>query len=185
MDDPITTQIRRVNANEPGAQDALFATAYGELRKLARCRLRSGSNEGLLGTTTLVHESYLRFALCGRLRSDQRRAFFAYASQVMRTVIIDTVRQRQAERRGGDLQQVTLDTELSDKLPDGTNELVWVHEALGTLARAEPRLAKLVEMRYFGGYSETEIGEALQVNERTVRRDWDKARMLLGSLLKH
>ena len=185
MDDDITAKIRRVNANEPGAQDALFAAAYSELRKLARCRLRGGGNEGLLGTTTLVHESYLRFQLCGHLRSDKRRAFFAYASQVMRTVIIDTVRERRAERRGGDLVQMTLDTELANELPDGADEMLWVHEALSTLAEAEPRLAKLVEMRYCGGYSEIEIGEALQVNERTVRRDWDKARLLLGSLLRH
>ena len=185
MNDDISTQIRRVNANEPGAQDALFTAAYGELRKLAGCRLRGGGNEGLLGTTTLVHESYLRFSMCGGLRSDQRRAFFAYASQVMRSVIIDTVRERRAERRGGDMQQMTLNTELADKLPDGADELLWVHEALGTLSQAEPRLAKVVEMRYFGGYSETEIGEALQVTTRTVRRDWEKARLLLGSLLVH
>ena len=185
MDDEISTQIRRANANEPGAQDALFTAAYTELRKLARCRLRGGGTDGLLGTTTLVHESYLRFSLCRSLRSENRRAFFAYASQVMRSVIVDTVRERQAERRGGGLQQMTLDTQVADSVASGEGELLWVHEALDTLARAEPRLAKVVEMRYFGGYSEVEIGEALQLTERTVRRDWDKARLLLGSLLRH
>ena len=184
MDQDIGAQIRRVNANEPGARDSLFAAAYDELHRLARCRLRDGGNDGLLGATTLVHESYLRFIVCGRLRSDCRRAFFAYASQVMRSVIIDTVRARRAECRGGDTRHVTLDTEAADNHPDGTDELLWVHEALGALAEAEPRLAKVVEMRYFGGYSEAEIGEALQLTERTVRRDWDKARLLLGSLLK-
>jgi RNA polymerase sigma factor (TIGR02999 family) len=184
MDDDIHTLIARVNAGEPGAQDKLFAAAYGELRKLARSRLRDGGRNTYLDTTALVHESYLRFLSGGQLRSDDRRAFFAYASRVMRSVIIDAVRERQAERRGGDLDRLTLNTQLMDKLPAGEDELLEVHAALDVLAQAEPRLAKVVEMRYFGGYTEAEIGEALELTERTVRRDWDKARLLLGAMLK-
>ena len=184
MDGDISELIRRVNADEPGAQDALFAAAYGELRKLARSRLRDGGRNTVLDTTALVHESYLRFINGGQLRSNDRRAFFAYASKVMRSVIIDAVRERQAERRGGDLQRLTLNTQIADNLPAGEDELLKVNEALEMLAQAEPRLAKVVEMRYFGGYTEAEIGEALEVTERTVRRDWDKARLLLGALLK-
>jgi len=116
--------------------------------------------------------------------SDDRRPFFAYASRVMRSVIIDAVCERQAERRGGDLNRLTLDTQLIDKLPAGEDELLQVHEALEALAKAEPRLAKVVEMRYFGGYTEVEIAEALDLTERTVRRDWDNARMLLELMLK-
>ena len=184
MDDDITVLIRRVNAGEPGAQNALFGTAYGELRKLARSRLRDGGRNTVLDTTALVHESYLRFINGGQLRSDDRRAFFAYASRVMRSVIIDTVRERRAERRGGNLQRMTLNTQVVNGLPSGEDELLEVHQALEVLAEAEPRLAKVVEMRYFGGYSETEIGEALGLTDRTVRRDWDKARMLLEAMLK-
>jgi RNA polymerase sigma factor (TIGR02999 family) len=184
MGDDISELIRRVNADEPGAQDALFAAAYGELRKLARSRLRDGGRNTVLDTTALVHESYLRFMKVGQLRSDDRRAFFAYASKVMRSVIIDAVRERQAERRGGDLQRMTLNTQIADSLPAGEDELLKVNEALDLLAQAEPRLAEVVEMRYFGGYTEAEIGEALGLTERTVRRDWDKAKMLLGALLK-
>jgi RNA polymerase sigma factor (TIGR02999 family) len=186
MDDlsNISELIRRVNAGEPGAQDALFAAAYGELRKLARSRLHDGGRNTVLDTTALVHESYLRFLKVGALRSDDRRAFFAYASRVMRSVIIDAVRERQAERRGGDLQRLTMNTQMVDNLPAGEDELLQVHEALEMLAQAEPRLAKVVEMRYFGGYTEAEIGEALELTERTVRRDWDKARLLLGAMLK-
>jgi RNA polymerase sigma factor (TIGR02999 family) len=176
--------IRRVNSGDAGARDALFAAAYAELRKLARSRLHDGGRNTMLDTTALVHESYLRFLQVGQLRSDDRRAFFAYASRVMRSVIIDAVRERQAERRGGDLQRLTLNTQVSDSLPSGENEMLNVHEALDMLAQAEPRLAKVVEMRYFGGYSEAEIGEALDLTERTVRRDWDKARLLLGAMLK-
>lgn len=180
----ISELIRRVNAGEPGAQDTLFAAAYGELRKLARSRLRDGGRNTVLDTTALVHESYLRFLGGGQLRSDDRRAFFAYASRVMRSVIIDAVRERQAERRGGDLQRLTLDTQVAGNLPAGEDELMRVHEALDMLAQAEPRLAKVVEMRYFGGYTEIEIAEALDLTERTVRRDWDKARLLLGAMLQ-
>lgn len=180
----ISELIRRVNEGDVAARDALFTAAYGELRKLARSRLRDGGRNTVLDTTALVHESYLRFLNSGQLRSDNRRAFFAYASQVMRSVIIDAVRERQAERRGGDLQRLTLNTQMGDTLPAGENEMLKVHEALDVLAQAEPRLAKVVEMRYFGGYSEVEIGEALELTERTVRRDWDKARLLLGAMLK-
>ena len=186
MDPDIGELIRRVNAQEPGARDALFSTAYTELRKLARSRLRDGGRNTMLGTTALVHESYLRFLRAGSLHSDDRRAFFAYASNVMRSVIIDAVRERQAERRGGDLQRLTLDTALGDGLPSqegAEDSVLHVHEALGVLAQSEPRLAQVVEMRYFGGYSEVEIAEALGLTERTVRRDWDKARLLLAAML--
>jgi RNA polymerase sigma factor (TIGR02999 family) len=180
----ISELIRRVNSGEPGAQDALFAGAYGELRKLARSRLRDGGRSTCLDTTALVHESYLRFPQAGQMRSEDRRAFFAYASRVMRSVIIDAVRERQAERRGGDLQRMTLDSQLLDQLPAGEDELLQVNEALDALAQAEPRLAQVVEMRYFGGYTEAEIAEALGLTDRTVRRDWDKARLLLGAMLQ-
>ena len=137
----------------------------------------------MLDTTALVHESYLKFLNGGQLRAEDRRAFFAYASTVMRSVIIDTVRQRQAERHGGQVEQVTLLTQLVDSGAADT-DVLRVHEALDILAQAEPRLAQVVEMRYFGGYTEQEIAEALDLTERTVRRDWDKARLLLSEMLK-
>jgi len=181
--DDLGKLIGDVNAGVPGAQDALFAAAYGDLRKLARSRLRGGGRNTILDTTALVHESYLRFLNSGQLRSEDRRAFFAYASQVMRSVIVDAVRERRAERRGGDPERLTLDTELAENLPGGEDELLRIHEALQALAEVEPRLAEVVEMRYFGGYSEAEIAQALQLSERTVRRDWDKARLLLRALV--
>jgi len=179
----LTQLIQQVGAGERGARDELFSAAYSELRKLARSRLRDGGRNTFLETTALVHESYLRFLNSGRLRIEDRRAFFAYASKVMRSVIIDSVRERQAQRRGGDLIEITLDTQAGGELPSGEAEILHVHEALLALEQAEPRLAKVVEMRYFGGYSETEIADALGLTERTVRRDWDKARLLLMSAL--
>lgn len=180
----LTQLIQQVGSGDASARDDLFASAYPELRKLARSRLRDGGRNTFLETTALVHESYLRFLNAGQLRLEDRRAFFAYASKVMRSVVIDSVRERQALRRGGDLSEVTLDTQVADSLPSGEAEILHVHEALLALEAAEPRLAKVVEMRYFGGYSEIEIAEALGLTERTVRRDWDKARLLLMSSLR-
>jgi RNA polymerase sigma factor (TIGR02999 family) len=180
----LTELIRRVNAGDGAARDALFAEAYRELRKLARSRLRDGGRNTFLDTTAVVHESYLRFLDAGVLRTEDRRAFFGYASKVMRSVIIDAVRERQAERRGGDLNRLTLDTLLAANLPAGEDEVLRVHEALAALEQADPRLAAVTEMRYFGGYTEQEIGEALGLTERTVRRDWEKARLLLMTWLK-
>lgn len=180
----LTELIQEVAAGDPAARDKLFAAAYSELRKLARSRLRDGGRSTFVETTALVHESYLRFLKVGELRIEDRSAFFGYASKVMRSVIIDDVRERQAQRRGGDLSELTLDPQVPAKLPSGEGEVLHVHEALLTLEQAEPRLAQVVEMRYFGGYSELEIAEVLGVTERTVRRDWDKARLLLMSALK-
>ena len=180
----LTELIQKVADGDLAARAELFAAAYSELRKLARSRLRDGGRNTFLETTALVHESYLRFVNAGKLRVEDRRAFFAYASKVMRSVIIDSVRERQAQRRGGDLTELTLDTQVSAEVPSSEAEVLHVHEALLALEQAEPRLAEVVEMRYFGGYSELEIAEVLGVTERTVRRDWDKARLLLMSALK-
>ena len=180
----ISELIRRVNSGEPGSQDELFAASYPELRKLARSRLRDGGRNTVLDTTALVHEAYLRFLHSGHLKSEDRRAFFQYASHVMRSVIIDSVRERQAERRGGNPKRLTLSTQLLDGLEGANEDVLRVNEALDSLAQAEPRLAKVVEMRYFGGYTEAEIAETLELTERTVRRDWDKARLLLSEMLK-
>jgi RNA polymerase sigma factor (TIGR02999 family) len=131
-----------------------------------------------------VHESYLRFVNAGELRAEDRRAFFAYASQVMRSVVVDSVRDRIAEKRGGNSRPLTLSTKLSANIADSEETILRVHEALEDLEKAEPRLAQVAQMRYFGGYSEQEIAETLDVTERTVQRDWDKARLILAEALR-
>jgi len=179
----LTELLQKSREGDVVSREQVFAVAYSELRRLAHARLRDGGRNTVLDTTALVHESYLKFVGAGELRADDRRAFFAYASSVMRSVIIDAVRERQAQRRGGQAQHVTLSTQLLDAAEPGGEDVLRVHEALEVLAQAEPRLAQVVEMRYFGGYSEAEIAEALELTERTVQRDWNKARMLLGALL--
>ena len=180
----LTELLGRMRAGESGARDALFAAAYAELHRLARSRLREGARDVVLDTTCLVHESYLRFVSAGELRAEDRRAFFAYASQVMRSVIINTARERIAQKRGGDKSQLTLSTQISASHTDGNETVLKVHEALEELEQADPRLAQVAQMRYFGGYSEKEIAETLDVTERTVQRDWEKARLILAEMLR-
>lgn len=183
MDD-FQALLQRANAGEPGALDALFATAYDELRKLARSRLRDGGRNSLLDTTALVHESYQRMVGGGELKAEHRRAFFAYASTVMRSVIVDAVRKRQADRRGGDLMRVTLDTRVGEGLiADDEDGVLNLHAALDELARDEPRLAQVIEMLYFGGFTEAQVAVALDRTERTVRRDVTKAKLALRKIL--
>jgi RNA polymerase sigma factor (TIGR02999 family) len=179
----LTELLAQVQAGEDGARDALFAAAYPELRRLAHSRLWDGGRNTVLDTSALVHESYLRFVQAGELRAEDRRAFFAYASQVMRSVIVNSARDRVAQRRGGDLAQVTLNTNLVDGLGGDDPSILRVHEALDALAQADNRLAQVVEMRFFGGYSEQEIAETLGVTERTVQRNWEKARIMLEAML--
>jgi RNA polymerase sigma factor (TIGR02999 family) len=162
---------------------ALFAIAYDELKKLARARLSRSGPMTLLDSTALVNEIWLRLSGKTTLKIDTRRRFFAYAAQVMRAVIVDQLRERHAQRRGGGARDVTLNTALGDGIA-ADDEALHIHEALESLAQLDSRLAQVVEMRYFGGMTEVEIGETLGLTERTVRRDWEKARLLLASMLE-
>ena len=161
-----------------------FAAHYDQLRRLARSQLRRNQTITQLNATSLVHESYLRLHHAGQLRTDERGEFMAYMAQVMRSVIVDVVRARAADKRGGQHQRVPLDTELGEKLPEPEDEILHVHEALQVLSAADPRLGSVVEMHYFGGLSEAEIAGVLGVSTRTVRRDWEKARLLLAVALR-
>ncbi|MCU0682864.1 MAG: ECF-type sigma factor [Polyangiaceae bacterium] len=173
-------------ADAPAGEEveALFGSSYEQLRALARARLGRGPRDALLDTTALVHESFERITRAApQAHAADRGRFFRYAGHVMRSVIVDAVRARVAERRGGDAPHEPLDlSRLGDSF-GGEAEILRVHEALDALARLDERLARVVEMRYFGGLSEAEIGEALGVTDRTVRRDWEKARLLLLELL--
>jgi RNA polymerase sigma factor (TIGR02999 family) len=164
--------------------DKWFAASYGELRQLARARLRAGGRDVVLDTTALVHESFLRLSQREGVAFPDRARFLAYVAKAMRSVIIDLVRERGRERRGGDLARVTLTTGLADVAVFADEQILRVHEALDDLYRVDPRMAQVVEMRYFAGLSDTEIAEALQVSERTVRRDWQEAQLFLAEALQ-
>jgi RNA polymerase sigma factor (TIGR02999 family) len=180
----ITTLLRAAGAGDLQAADAVVELLYGELHRLARSRLRRSGELTLLDTTSLVHESYLRIQRSGELDFADRNHFLSYAARVMHTIVIDLVRARQAERRGGLGVQVTLNTEIGESVAREEGEILRVHEALEELAGVDERLAKVVEMRYFGGLTEPEIAACLGVTERTVQRDWQKARLFLSMALK-
>jgi RNA polymerase sigma factor (TIGR02999 family) len=165
--------------------EALFPKLYHELRRLARSRLAGGARPTLLDTSSLVHEAFMRMQRDGGVELADRDHFLAYAATTMRSILIDFVRRRSAERRGGGLQHVTLDTLAAEQLGATTDdEILAVHEALQTLAEVDARLVRVVEMRYFAGLTDAEIGAALDVSDRTVRRDWERARLLLAQMLR-
>jgi RNA polymerase sigma factor (TIGR02999 family) len=180
----ITELLQRVNTGDEEARDKLFARLYQDLHQLARARLRLNETITLLDTTSLVHEAYLRYLNARELEFADRGKFFGYVASVMRSIIIDEVRKRHAERRGGSVVHVGLDTGAVDELAREDEQIIRVHEALDELATLDERLGRVVEMRYFAGLTEEHIAVALGVTERTVRRDWDKARTLLFEALK-
>ena len=161
---------------------SLWSTAYEDLKQLARARLRRSGRNALLDTTALVNEAFTRLAGTARLRVEHRSQFFAYSARVMHSVIVDLVREAQAERRGGDLHRITLNTAVCEAAA-AEDDPLKIDEALTLLAQVEPRLAQVVEMRYFAGLTEVEVAEALGIAERTVRRDWQRARAVLRSML--
>jgi len=180
---PITQLIDRANQGDAVALNEIFAKLYPELRSIARARLRRNAALTLLETTGLLHESYLRLVKLGQLNVTSRAHFLGYAAQTMRSIIVDFARQRMAERHGGGKNKAELDTEMPDER-HGEEEVIRVHDALADLAKADERLARVVEMRYFGGLTEDEVAETMGVSARTVRRDWEKARLMLAVALK-
>ncbi len=180
----LTQLLKQARAGDGRARDALFAAAYPGLQQLARARLRDGGRSTLLDTRSLVHESFLRYVHSGELRAEDRRAFFAFASQVMRSVIVNTARDRARLKRGSGRRALTLSTHIAEQVAVGDDEILRVHEALESLEQADARLAQLVQMRYFGGYSEQEVADTLEVTVRTVQRLWLKARIMLQAAME-
>jgi RNA polymerase sigma factor (TIGR02999 family) len=178
MGEPKATEA----ADLASAQE-MFPALYRELRRLARSRLSSGGRHTLLDTSALINEAYLRMQRDGGARFNDREHFLAYAATTMRNVVIDFVRRRSADRRGGGAEHITLDTRSAAQLGGQDEEILAVHEALESLAQVDPKLVQLVEMRYFAGLTDAEIGAALGVTDRTVRRHWERARLLLAEML--
>lgn len=178
---PITLLLRRATQGDRAALDEVFSSLYPDLRRVARARLHSQGRADSMNTTMLVHESFVRLVNASGLRLEDRHHFFAYAAKTMRNVIIDSAREFQAERRGGGVQHQTLGGDAALQVPDtrASEELIRVNDALLELETLDPELVQVVEMRYFGGYSEQEIAEFQGVTERTIRRRWDKARAWL------
>jgi RNA polymerase sigma factor (TIGR02999 family) len=163
----------------------LFAALYHELHAIAERELRRGGSELTLGTTTLLHETYLNIAHREGVEFAARGQFLAYAARVMRGLMIDYARRRQAKKRGGEFHI----TSIVDEVADESHELGEVLEQVGTaleiLADVDPRLAQLVDLHFFCGFSFSELAALRGVSERTVQRDWRKARLLLYRTLQN
>jgi RNA polymerase sigma factor (TIGR02999 family) len=178
----VTEILRRASAGDRAALDQVFPLVYDQLRRLARGRLAGQPPRRTLTTTVLIHEVYLRLDDQRQARFDDRARFYAYAATVMRAVLVDEARARGAGKRGGGWTAVELDER--DLPVDVQADLVLaIHEALSQLASEDARLAHLVECRFFGGMTDEDVAQALGVTDRTVRRDWLKARTWLHSRL--
>ena len=163
--------------------DQVIALTYQELRAIAHRRLAARGPGGTLSTTGLVHEAYLKLVDQSRAGWQDLAHFRALASLAMRHVLVDRARERSALKRGGVRRQITLDDEVM-ALEDQAEMLLQLNDALERLATVDPRLAQVVDCRFFGGLTEQETAEALGLTTRTVQRDWVKARVLLRRLLE-
>ena len=173
----ITQQWREQAVTSTALPRDLDARVYSELMKLARAQLaRAGTMS--LDAPSLVHEAYLRLQRQGAIDPAQRNIFFAYSAQVMRTVIIDYVRERRAQKRGGGERLLTLTTGIPG-IDIGEDSIEHLHEAMQALRQIDERSHQVVELRYFGGLTEAEIADVLGVSVPTVKRDWRKARAFL------
>lgn len=178
--------IRRADQADRNAADKLFGILYQELHRLAERHLRRGGASLSLGTTTLLHEAYLNIAGREAVASADRPRFLGYASRAMRGLVIDYARNRRAKKRGREFQITLADDEpLSSETLRKAAELEQLGDALDELANLEPALAELVDLHFFCGFSFVEIAVLREVSERTVQRDWRKARILLYRTLLH
>jgi RNA polymerase sigma factor (TIGR02999 family) len=172
----LTALLERVAAGDGDAREPLYKLLYPELMRLARSHLaRAGTVS--LDTTAVIHEAYIRLAEVERLPNTNRHVFLAYASKVMHSVVVDYVRERHAQKRGGDATFVTISS-ASDSL-FAEHPIQDIEDAMRALESVDQRSFRVVEMRYFGGMTEDEIGSVLDISSATVRRDWRKARAFL------
>jgi RNA polymerase sigma factor (TIGR02999 family) len=181
-DQPLASLITAADAGDTDARQELFVSLYRELHSIARRELRRSGPPVTLGATTLLHEAYLNLSEREGALFPDRPRFLAYASRAMRGLIIDYTRSRQALKRGGAFEITSLPTELPEQAAD-CDGLQRLSDAIEQLATLEPRLAQVVDLKYFSGLSFTDIAAMWGISERTVQRDWEKARLLLHRAL--
>jgi RNA polymerase sigma factor (TIGR02999 family) len=174
----ITLLLTQMQQGDHQAGEKAIALVYSELHRIASRELRAERPGHLLQTTALIHEAYTRLISSEGLEIHNRMHFFAVASQQMRRVLVDYARGRDAQKRGGGAVKVALD-EIQAGINPKNTDLVALDEALGVLERVDPRAAQVVELRFFGGYTDQEVSEVVGVSLATVRRDWEFARTWL------
>lgn len=178
MDSTISALMGAAEQGDGAAANALFSALYAELHRLARRELARPGAAVSLGATTLLHEAYLDMAARDGPSFPDRARFMGYAARVMRGLIIDHARERHAQKRGGLFEITSLDTEAMENAVDH-RELAQISEVLDELGKVEPVLAEIVDLKFFCGFSFTEIAALRDVSERTVQRNWEKARIYL------
>ena len=177
------TLVDAADRGDPAAREALFSHVYAELHQIAKRALARNGSPPSISATTLLHETYLDMAgRCGDSFPDQGR-FLAYAARVMRGLLIDHARRGSAQKRGGRFEITALKTDIAEHAVDD-RELSSLSDALDELARFDPALCQIVDLKFFAGLSFAEIAAVRQVSERTVQRAWDKARIYLHQSLR-
>ena len=174
--------LPRAESGDAAARSALFAALYAELHRIARREAGRWGSMHSLGATTLLHEAYLDIGGRTGLTFNDKAHFLSYAARAMRGLVIDHVRSRQAAKRGGGLDITSFNTDLAEQCaePEGLQTL---SDALDELAKLEPALAHLVDLKFFCGFTLIEIAAMTAVSERTAQRQWEKARLLLRHAL--
>jgi RNA polymerase sigma factor (TIGR02999 family) len=178
----LSSLIESVEGGDRAAADALFAALYSELHRLARAQLARSAGNLTLGTTTLLHEAYLDLSKHDAARFPDRARFMAYAARAMRGLIIDYARQRKAQKRGGEFEISSLDGEIEARPPEDL-DLTRINDALVELASVDPDLVQLVDLKFFSGFSFEEIAAMKGQSERTIFRQWEKARIYLHNAI--
>lgn len=174
----ITVLLAKLRAGDRSAESLLLPLVYDELRRVARHYMRAERRDHTLEPTALVHETYMRLAGQRDVEWHNRAHFFAVAAQLMRHILVDYARAHKAEKRGGSQPKMELGEGLA-LTEERATEVLAVDEALNRLAECDPRQARVVELRFFGGLNEEEAAEVLGVSTRTVKRDWSMARAWL------
>ncbi|MEO6065170.1 MAG: ECF-type sigma factor [Lysobacterales bacterium] len=176
----VTALIERAGRGEKDAADRLFATVYAQLHRIAGHVLRSGRSDDAMHTTSLVHDAYLKLRRPEALNQHDREHFFAVAARAMRQIVIDHARERAAQKRGGEFDLSSLDSSAIQVAASGRSEhLLALDESLERLAAVDPELARLVELRFFGGLDLAELSRLQGRSERSLKRDWRRARAFL------
>lgn len=173
----LSTLIAAAERGEKPAADELFSALYSELRRLAKYELARHGVPVSVSATTLLHKAYIEMAGNHGTSFADRHRFMSYAGRVMRGLIIDHARSRRAQKRGGQFEITSLEAEIENAADE--QKLVQISQALDELAKAEPALAEVVDLKFFCGFSFAEIAAMRDVSERTVQRQWEKARIYL------
>jgi RNA polymerase sigma factor (TIGR02999 family) len=183
MTTALSSLIASADQGDRAAADQLFSALYDELHRLARRELSKRAAGMTLGATTLLHEAYMDISNREGVAFPDRNRFMGYAARAMRGLIIDYARRRQAQKRGGEFEITSLSTDLAET-PADADELTRLSNALDELEGTDPGLARVVDLKFFGGFSFAEIASMMAVSERTVQRDWQKARIYLHQVLR-